>query len=105
MQQNQKLQSQLHPTNCNLREIAALRAISQLKQDLCTAKQHASGSALGISVTQQHAEQHAAELNAYIILQLHAMHVFSLECLLQTTDTCKNPTLRKAYDTQVLVSR
>ncbi|DBB00292.1 TPA: hypothetical protein ACH3X1_014117 [Trebouxia sp. C0004] len=63
MQQNRKLQSQLHAAN--LTEIAARRSISQLKRDMCAAKQHASDGAWGISVMQQLAEQHAAELKEF----------------------------------------
>ncbi|KAL0038202.1 hypothetical protein WJX79_007975 [Trebouxia sp. C0005] len=64
MQKSRKLQSELHATN--LREIAALTSISQLKQDLCAAKRHASDSTWSVSVTQQHAEQHAAGLKEFL---------------------------------------
>ena len=55
MEKNSKLQSQLHATN--LREIAAFRSLSALKQDLC-----ASDSSWGVPALQQLAEQHAADV-------------------------------------------
>ena len=60
MEKNSRLQSQLHARN--LREIAAFRSLSALKQDLCAAKQHASDSAWGVPALQQLAEQHAADV-------------------------------------------
>ncbi len=87
MEQNQKLQSQLHATN--LREIAALGAISALKQDLCAAKQHASDSAWGVPVLQQLAEQHAADLK--VPFNCMPCLCSSPVCLLQFRNMCMIP--------------
>ena len=101
MQKSRKLQSELHATN--LREIAALTSISQLKQDLCAAKRHASDSTWSVSVTQQHAEQHAAGLKVF--LSYMPCMSSSRVRLLQTTDIFNNPDFHMAYDTQVLAFR
>lgn len=87
MEQNSKLQSQLHATN--LREIAALRSLSALKQDLCVAKKHASDSAWGVPVLQQLAEQHAADLQ----VPFSCMPCLSSSsvCLLQFRNMCMIP--------------
>ncbi len=65
MEQNAKLQSQLHATN--LREIAARRSLSALKQDLCAARQHARDIVRDVPVLQQLADQHASDIKVPFI--------------------------------------
>ncbi len=84
MEQNSKLQSQLHATN--LREIAAQRSLSALKQDLSAARQHARNSARDVPVLQQLAEQHAADVKVSFICMPCLFS--SPVCLLQFRNVC-----------------
>ena len=78
MEQNSELQSQLHATN--LREIAARRSLSALKQDLCAARQHVGDSVRDVPVLQQLADQHAADLKVPFTCMLYLLS--SPVCLL-----------------------
>jgi hypothetical protein len=87
MEQNSQLQSQLHATN--LREIAAHRSLSALKQDLSAARQHARDSVRDVPALQQLADQHAVDIKVPFVCMpcLFSCHV----CLLQFQNHVHNP--------------
>ncbi|DBB16866.1 TPA: hypothetical protein ACH3X3_015102 [Trebouxia sp. C0006] len=100
MEQNSELQSQLHATN--LREIAARRSLSALKQDLCAARQHVGDSVRDVPVLQQLADQHAADLKVFFHDQ--EQRVEDADVLQQTLRTQLSAETERALSTEARVT-